>query len=160
MTLALRAPKGYGDIGPGILRGCTSNLHTSIWGNRACDDITALSLIHEQAFGRAYGTGRSQAHSPCLQHWPSACWGRCPQTPFFHMCNSLLSSSIKVYTFYMVQYLWYSAYGIYNTTIYNIYSTLSRSTSLYTIFWLLATLSFLFHIALILATEVTLDTAT
>ena len=33
--------------------------------------------------------GRSQARSPYLQHVPSACWGRCPQTPIFILAFKL-----------------------------------------------------------------------
>ena len=52
-------------------------------------DMQSLSLTRRriktlQAFGRAYGTGHSHARSPLLQHRPSACWGRCPQTPFLN----------------------------------------------------------------------------
>jgi hypothetical protein len=38
-------------------------------------------VIPHKAYGRAYGTVRSQSSLPYLQHWPSACWGLRPQTP-------------------------------------------------------------------------------
>ena len=39
-------------------------------------------LYSGQAYGRAYGTGRSHARSPCLQHRPQLAGGVAPEPPF------------------------------------------------------------------------------
>ena len=54
-------------------------------------------LSTKEAYGRAYGTGRSHARSPYLQHRPPACWGRCPQTPFLSINLYISQNIIPIY---------------------------------------------------------------
>src|SRR5712691_7943503 len=85
--------------------------------------LAALSYIRRQAVGRAYGTGaRKLAPSPSAP--PSACWGRCPQTPIV-----IMHSSIKVFLFTILflkiitcTFIYF--YDIYNSNIFTLVSFL------------------------------------
>src|SRR5882757_2343355 len=73
------------------------------------------SVLHiGQAFGRAYGTGRSQAHSPCLQHTPQLVGGVAPKPPFSLIISlpviiySLISPPVIIYSLISLPVIIYS----------------------------------------------------
>src|SRR5713101_4618473 len=74
----------------------------------------------------------------------------------FYQCLSIYNSTVPHNHCMYFYILLYDLYDIYNSKVYNIYS---RSTSLYTTFCVLASLSFSFQITLMFDTEVTLDIA-
>jgi hypothetical protein len=58
-----------------------NDLACSAYGDQL--DPGTLDEYISQVFGRAYGTGRSHAHSPRLQHRPQLVGGIAPKPPFF-----------------------------------------------------------------------------
>ena len=65
-------------------------------------------VYYWQAFGRAYGTGRSQARSPYLRPWPKLVGGCAPKPP---LLPTTLSHTLKMF---FISYITICFFALYN----------------------------------------------
>ena len=97
-------------------------------GNKPPSFLGPCVIYYRQAYGRAYGTGRSHARSPRLQHRPQLAGGVAPEPPFITYTQLIIRSSLcNLITFFIHSLITFSIHHLitFYTSSHHFFHTLS-----------------------------------